>query len=222
MRSISLALVGSVLSSLLCHCAYAEPTRASVTDQILHSYYECSSLPTGRIQVRPFGTQFSTKAVQALKDIGIVEYEIVSTESGVIPPNLMNATQAIIDVRVSATAPAAELGANNGIPCLKTGVQITNIRIVSWDNETVKVHTIENKQIILAQGTYDEVFNGPSYQKYLTILANGRDPNTQPHFKFRELWVFDPFRNDWSWKMLQFSPIDRDFGGGTIEEILAR
>jgi hypothetical protein len=222
MRPASLALASAFLSSLMSHCANAEPTRASVSDEILHSYYECSPLPTGRIQVRPFGTEFTTKAVQALKDVGIVEYAIVSTESGVTPSNLMNATQATLDVRIAANAPAAELGVNNGRPCLKTGVQITNIRIVSWDNEIVKIHTIENKQIIFAQGTYDKVFNGLSYQEYLTILDNGLNPNAQPHFKFRSLWVFDPFRNDWTEKMIQFFPIDRDFGGGTIEEILAR
>ncbi len=74
----------------------------------------------------------------------------------------------------------------------------------------------------MIQGTYDQVFNGLSYRKYLTILNNGLDPNSKPHKKFRSLWVFDPFRNDWVEKLIQWAPIDTEFSGGTIEDILAR
>ncbi len=195
----STTIIGTLCSAITVSdkaIAGEELPKESVIASIEISITTCMPLPLGLVHVRP-SDESQIKFLHDLQTAGIITLRNTNSSTGNVWKYLEKLQGAEVgegDVDVSIL-PNVDMRHFIQQKCLKVGKTVVDsVKIVTWDESSVKDKSLTTKKIIVVQGTYER--HNDFDDLYLAyVKASGL--NFIVHGKFRMLFEYDPFQKKW-------------------------
>ena len=186
---------------------------------------QCARLPLGRIDIKPYSQQALAKSIMALEKAGIIVMEDANQSSGNVWQDLSShlgqeVGEGDLNISIAPNADRQQFENRFGTTCLKTGIVVDNIKVVSFDVFDVKGADFISKKVAVSQLTYDN--DGDTNSLYQAYLDNLGTPLIR-RAKLRIVYSYDPFKDHWDFDGLDIGDIKESFfKSNIVEQYLSR